>query len=302
MLRTSSAVRVLGAADRDAALAVCARDPVANAFVASRLLEDRAFALSAARCGATSSAASWSRCAGPAPTWCRCRPRPLPWTASRRGPGGPGGAAPRSSARPTAVLGLWDRLERPWWPAREVRADQPLLALDGDPLVAAGPAGPAGPAGRDRPGRAGVGGDVPGGDRLLADRAGRRCVVPAVGGPAGRCRPDLRADGPGRCRRRSFKADLASVTPQVAQIQGVWVAPAPARPGTGRPGDGRGLRDRPGARSRRSSRSTSTPTTPRRSRRTGGWASGRSAPSPPSCSDRGFHVTQRDCGPELAAT
>ena len=43
MLRTSTAARVLTSADREAALAVCDRDPVANAFVASRLLEQRAF-------------------------------------------------------------------------------------------------------------------------------------------------------------------------------------------------------------------------------------------------------------------
>ena len=39
MLRTQSPVRALTVADRDEALALCARDPAANVFVAARIAE-----------------------------------------------------------------------------------------------------------------------------------------------------------------------------------------------------------------------------------------------------------------------
>ena len=114
----------------------------------------RVHARPAARSGVTSTTASWSRCAGPAPTWCRSRPRPpaLDGFAARARRAGRRCSSILGPA--DAVLGLWDRLERPWWPARDVRADQPLLALDRDPARGARPARPAGPARGDRPGRA----------------------------------------------------------------------------------------------------------------------------------------------------
>ncbi len=37
------------------------------------------------------------------------------------------------------VLGLWRRLEREWGPARDVRADQPSMVIDGPPAVAPDP-------------------------------------------------------------------------------------------------------------------------------------------------------------------
>ncbi len=224
MLRTSSAVRVLGSADRDAALAVCARDPVANAFVASRLLEDRAFAMSAGEVwGFVDRGELVSLC------WAGANLVPVEATAPALD--GFAARARRAGRRCSSILGpaaavlaLWDRLERPWWPAREVRADQPLLALDGDPLVTPDPL-----VRRARPSETDL--VVPASAAMFQEEIGfspigrdggvsyRLSVAHLVS--SGRTFVRMDPDVP----EAIFKADLASVTPQVAQIQGVWVAP-----------------------------------------------------------------------------
>ncbi len=151
MLRTSTAARVLTSADRDAALAVCERDPVANAFVASRLLEQRAFT--------SAGGEVWGYAErGELVSLCWAGANLVPVEATGAGAGRLRRAGPPDRpavlldprARPTAVLGLWERLERPWWPAREVRADQPLLVLDGRPAGRRRTRWCAGPA-RPRP-------------------------------------------------------------------------------------------------------------------------------------------------------
>ncbi len=224
MLRTSSAVRVLGAADRDAALAVCARDPVANAFVASRLLEHR---------GLTSSGGElWGFVdRGELSSLCWAGANLVPVEAGPAALDGFAARARRVGRRCSsilgpadAVLGMWDRLERAWWPARDVRAEQPLLALDGDPLVEPDPL-----VRRARPEETDL--VVPASAAMFEEEIGfspigrdggvsyRMSVNQLV--LAGRTFVRMDPEGP----ETVFKADLASVTPQVAQIQGVWVAP-----------------------------------------------------------------------------
>jgi hypothetical protein len=122
-----------------------------------------------------------------------------------------------------AVLEFWDRVCPMWGPAREVRACQPLLAVD------APPATPADPAVRlVRPDEINM--LFPAavamyteevGVSPLADRGERRYrqrIVDLVEGKRAYARI---IDG-----RVVFKAELAVVTKHTAQVQGVWVDPA----------------------------------------------------------------------------
>jgi predicted GNAT family acetyltransferase len=224
VLRTSTAARVLTSADREAALALCERDPVANAFVASRLLEQRAFTPAGGEVwGYAERGELVSLCwAGANLVPVEATPPALDVFAAR---------ARRIGRRcssilgpSAAVLGLWERLERPWWPAREVRADQPLLVLDSDPLVEPDPqVRPARPAETDLV--------VPASCAMFQEEIGFSPIGRDGGASyrasvsqlvlAGRTFVRVDPDGP----EVVFKADLASVTPRVAQIQGVWLAP-----------------------------------------------------------------------------
>ena len=121
-----------------------------------------------------------------------------------------------------AVLDLWDRLEPAWGPAREVRACQPLLATDTPPAVQADPAVrlvradevdllfPAAVSMYTE--EVGV--------SPLDDRGGmryRQRVADLINGRRAYARF---IDG-----RVVFKAELAVITRQTAQVQGVWVHP-----------------------------------------------------------------------------
>jgi predicted GNAT family acetyltransferase len=224
VLRTSTAARVLGAADRDAALALCDRDPVANAFVASRLLENRAFTSAAGEVwGYAERGELVSLC------WAGANLVPVQATSAaldvfaaraRRV-----GRRCSSILGPAdAVLGLWERLERPWWPARDVRPDQPLLMLDGPPLVPADPA-----VRRARAGETDL--VVPASAAMFQEeigfspigRDGGVSYRASVSGLVLSGRTFVRMDP--SVPEVVFKADLASVTERVAQIQGVWLAP-----------------------------------------------------------------------------
>jgi predicted GNAT family acetyltransferase len=215
---------VLGAADRDAALGVCARDPVANAFVASRLLEQRAFTPSGGEVwGYVERGDLVSLCwAGANLVPVEATPAALDVFAARARRIGRRCSSILGPA--DAVLGLWERLERPWWPAREVRADQPLLALDDTPLVPPDPL-----VRRARPAETDL--VVPASAAMFQEEIGFSPIGRDGGASyrasvsqlvlAGRTVVRIDPDVPDVV----FKADLASVTPSVAQIQGVWLAP-----------------------------------------------------------------------------
>ena len=124
--------------------------------------------------------------------------------------------------RADAVLGMWERLEATWGPARDVRPNQPLLVADAVPDV------PADPSVRvvalDEvvqlfPAAVAMYTEEVGVSPLLDDggRGYRRRVAELVRGRRAYARV---VDG-----EVVFKAELAVVTRRTAQIQGVWVAP-----------------------------------------------------------------------------
>ncbi len=124
--------------------------------------------------------------------------------------------------RADAVLGMWERLEATWGPARDVRPNQPLLVADTMPDV------PADPSVRvvalDEvdllfPAAVAMYTEEVGVSPLLDDggRGYRRRVAELVRGRRAYARV---VDG-----EVVFKAELAVVTRRTAQIQGVWVAP-----------------------------------------------------------------------------
>ncbi len=134
-----------------------------------------------------------------------------------------------------AVLALWELLA-PHWPApREIRANQPSLAIDRDPDVEPDPH-----VRRSVPAEVPV--VLPACVRMFTEEVG---YSPVEGGGrayeervrslvlAGRSFVRMAAE-PGRSPHVVFKAELGAVTPRVAQVQGVWVDPR-YRPGKGSP-------------------------------------------------------------------
>ena len=124
--------------------------------------------------------------------------------------------------RADAVLGLWERLEPHWGPARDVRPYQPLLVADAPPALPVDP-----------------------GVRLARSDEIDLLFPAAVAMYTEEVGVSPLADDGGRGYRRRvaelvrarraytrilggeviFKAELAVVTRHTAQVQGVWVAP-----------------------------------------------------------------------------
>jgi predicted GNAT family acetyltransferase len=124
--------------------------------------------------------------------------------------------------RAELVLPLWDDLAGYWSPAREVRADQPLMVLAGPPTVAADPCVRAvRPAELDR--------YLPAAVAMFTEEVG---IDPRAGdgGVGYRSRvAELLAAGRAFARFEGdevvFKAEIGALSAQVGQIQGVWVHP-----------------------------------------------------------------------------
>ncbi len=121
------------------------------------------------------------------------------------------------------VLDLWDRLEPAWGAAREVRPEQPLLALSGPPLTEPDPLVRPVPAHRLRS-------YLPASIAMFTEEVG---VDPRVGGMDQVYRARVaellrtrRAFARWSDDRVVFKAELGAVTPRAVQVQGVWVDPA----------------------------------------------------------------------------
>lgn len=122
----------------------------------------------------------------------------------------------------TVVLPLWQFLQPHWGSAREVRADQPLLTCAvRSPSVPADPAvAPVGPAGFDPYLAASVAmfREEVGSDPMVSDPDGyRRRIRQLIG--QGQCFAAWERD------QVVFKADIGSLSRDVAMIQGVWVHP-----------------------------------------------------------------------------
>jgi len=131
------------------------------------------------------------------------------------------------------VLDLWRLLEPAWGPAREVRADQPLLVMDRDPDIDGDPlVRPAEIADMDLL--------VPACIAMFTEEVG---VSPVRGGAGtayrGRIEELVRA---GRAFVRivdgeiEFKAEIGAASPDACQVQGVWVAPKLRGRGLSEPG------------------------------------------------------------------
>ena len=120
------------------------------------------------------------------------------------------------------VLDLWSMLADAWGPAREIRGSQPLLRIDGDPVL------PGDPAVRQvRPSEIDL--LMPACVAMFTEEVG---VSPLAGGAAEAYRArvaELVRHGRAYARiddgRVVFKAEVGAVSDGVCQVQGVWVAP-----------------------------------------------------------------------------
>lgn len=225
MLRTATSLRTLERHDREAVLALCAQDAVANVMVAERveLVGSEPVRLGGELWGLFEQGQLVSAC------WSGANLIPvevhseaaLDAFASRVRRSG----TPYSSlfGDADAVLGLWSRLEAAGWRAREVRARQPLFTIDHTPAVPADPA-----VHRATP-------DdlltvLPASVAMFTEEVGYS-PMGADGGLSYRRRvAELLRRGRTFVRRSPsgeviFKADLGSVSSAAAQVHGVWIAP-----------------------------------------------------------------------------
>ncbi len=132
-----------------------------------------------------------------------------------------------------AVAQLWGLLRPQWGPARDVRAAQPLMAIDGPPEIAADPA-----VRRVRSDEIDI--LLPASIAMFTEEVG---VSPLSGdgGAAYRARvSELVRAGRAFARiedgRVIFKAEVGAATPQACQVQGVWVRPEFRGQGLAAPG------------------------------------------------------------------
>jgi len=233
-----STVRLLDPVDLDDALAVCARNMVANAFVASRLYAGGVHSRSAGELwgyydGGQLRSLCW---AGANLVPVEATPDAVAAFADRARRLGRHCSSLVGPA--DAVLDLWSRLEPYWGPAREVREYQPLMALQGPPLMAGDPG-----VRLTRMDELNI--VVPACVAMFTEEVGYSPVV-ADGGVLYRAQvislvssgrsfvrvDDGLRDGP----KVVFKAELGSVTPAAVQVQGVWVEPSRRGEGLAAPG------------------------------------------------------------------
>lgn len=215
-------LRVLDDSDVPAVLDYLARDPVANVFVASRVEVAGAdpWRLGAQLWGWPGDARLQALCYAGANL--------VPIGADALALDAFADRAFRQGRRCSSivgeadqVLGLWERLERHWGPARDVRECQPLLLIDEDPTVAVDPA-----VRRVTLEEFEV--VLPACIAMFTEEVG---VSPMTdGGTLYRNRVrDLVASGRSFARiedgRVVFKAEVGALTGQVCQVQGVWVEP-----------------------------------------------------------------------------
>lgn len=233
---TQTTTRVLEPSDLDAALAVLGREPVANAFVASRV---QIAGLDPWRLGGE----MWGWYEdGMLQSLCYAGANLVPICATPRAVRGFADRARRAGRRCSSIVGpveatapLWRLLEPSWGPAREVRAHQPLMVADRlpadiapdpylrrirkDELEAIMPACVA--MFTEEVGVSPLAGD---GGLLYQAR-----VAELVG--TGRSFARLDQNG-----KVVFKAEIGAATSQACQIQGVWVAPEYRGQGLAAPG------------------------------------------------------------------
>ncbi len=221
---TQTTTRVLEPSDLGAALAVLESEPVANAFVTSRV---QIAGLDPWRLGGE----MWGWYAnGRLRSLCYSGANLVPICAGPEAVRAFADRARRSGRRCSSIVGpaeptaqLWRLLEPGWGPAREVRANQPLMVADS----------PAAEVEPDRLVRR-VRKDemdilMPACVAMFTEEVG---ISPLAGdgGLLYQARvAELIAAGRSFARIEDgkvvFKAEIGAITPQACQIQGVWVAP-----------------------------------------------------------------------------
>ncbi|ELP69467.1 GNAT family N-acetyltransferase [Streptomyces turgidiscabies] len=224
---TQTTSRVLDPGDLDAALAVLGREPVANAFVTSRV---QVAGLDPWRLGGE----MWGWYEdGMLTSLCYAGANLVPICATPRAVRAFADRARRAGRRCSSIVGpaeattqLWRLLEPSWGPAREVRRHQPLMVTDRLPdpsLVAPDPY-----VRRIRkdemetimPACVAMFTEEVGISPLAGD--GGLLYQARVAELVGSGRSFARLDEHGRV---AFKAEIGAATSQACQIQGVWVAP-----------------------------------------------------------------------------
>ncbi|MFF9512056.1 GNAT family N-acetyltransferase [Streptomyces sp. NPDC014724] len=221
---TQTTTRVLEPSDLGAALAVLESEPVANAFVTSRV---RIAGLDPWRLGGE----MWGWYAGGRlRSLCYSGANLVPICATPEAVRAFADRARRAGRRCSSIVGpaeptaqLWRLLEPGWGPAREVRAHQPLMVTESpsadvtpDPLVR-----------RMRKDEMDV--LMPACVAMFTEEVG----ISPLAGDGGLLYQARVAEliGAGRSFARIedgrvvFKAEIGAATPQACQIQGVWVAP-----------------------------------------------------------------------------
>ena len=223
MLKTSG-VRVLEPRDLDEVRELLQRDPIPDAFVASRI---DAAGLDPWRLGAE----VWGYGErGRLTALCYSGANLVPVQATPDAVTAFADKARRQGRRCSSIVGiagsvrqLWALLRPTWGPAREVRDEQPLLAIDGPPAVEPDPA-----VRQVEPREIDV--LLPACVAMFTEEIG---VSPTAGdgGALYRARvEELIAQRRAFARieqgRVVFKAEVGAATRQVCQVQGVWVDPA----------------------------------------------------------------------------
>jgi predicted GNAT family acetyltransferase len=220
---TAAALRVLTEEDRSDLLGLVSRDPVANVFVAARIH-------ASANQPWRTAGELWGHQTGEQLDGaCYSGANLVPVEASVPALRVFAERARRQGRRCSSIVGphdmvltLWELLEPSWGPAREVRSDQPLMAIEGSPLVPADPlVRPVQMSELDLL--------LPACVAMFTEEVGVSPNGPD-GGAVYRARvAELIRSGRAFARfdgdQVVFKAEIGAVSPQVCQVQGVWVHP-----------------------------------------------------------------------------
>ncbi len=214
--------RVLGEADRPAVAAFLRTQPVAGCLIAARI---ETASLDPSRLGAQLWGWGEPELAGLCLAGANLVPltdSPVALAAFVRRASESGRRCSSLVGPADAVLGLWGALEPIWGPARDVRAEQPLMAIDHAPSIEPDAAVRVQPV-------SALETLLPACVAMFTEEVGVS-PVDGDGGRAYRSRVRELLSG-GRCFARIedgevvFKAELGAVSASACQIQGVWVAP-----------------------------------------------------------------------------